>query len=380
LGIELAVELENGHELVHELGTIDVCSQPPPGTDHSGAAIAICMATHDPDPRLLSRQIESLRAQTETDWICLIRDDGSDGRRFAELTAIVAGDERFKVARGERPLGPYRNFERVLSQLPAGPSLVALCDQDDRWHPEKLSVLRQQLRDAQLAYSDQRVVDRDGTVLSPTMWRERRNQWRDLASLVIANTVTGSAALMRREVVELALPFPEVPGLQLHDHWLATVALATGKLRYTSRPLSDYVQHADAVLGRVRAGTDVPARPDARAAYFYGFAPRQLVAQALLARGGARISPRKRRSLMLLIASSRSPWAFAWLLVRGLLRTRQNLGSEFELARGIAWLALIPLRARRPIVSGRPAFDASCPAPTPETLGRGRLARWRANL
>src|SRR5438045_2945535 len=81
------------------------------------------------------------------------------------------------------------------------------------------------------------------------------------------------------------------------------------------------------------------------------------------------------RMLELRIATALSPCAFAWLLVRGLRRARQNLGTELELARGIAWLALIPLRARRARTSGRPDFDASCPAPTPETLGMGRLTR-----
>ena len=380
LDIELGVELADGQQVTRNLGTIDICAPSPPAADRSDATIAICMATHDPDTELLSRQIESLRTQTETDWICLIRDDGSDARHYEELAAIVAGDKRFRLSRGERPLGPYRSFERLLGELPAGPSLVALCDQDDRWHPDKLSALHERLRDAQLAYSDQRVVDRQGNVLSSTMWRHRANQWDDIASLVIANTVTGSAALMRREVVELALPFPEVPGIQLHDHWLATVALSVGKLDYTSRPLSDYVQHSAAVLGRVRVATEGSARPDARAAYFYGFAPRQLVAKALLARCGERLSPGKRRSLKRLAASDRSPRAFAWLLLHGLARARQNLLTELELARGIAWFALVGLRARRAQASGRPQFDSSCPPPTSETLGMGRLARWRASL
>lgn len=380
LGIELAVELADGQKATRSLGTIDICTRSPSGAGRSHAAIAICMATHDPDPELLHRQIESLRAQTETDWICLIRDDGSDAGHYEELGAIVAGDNRFVLSRGELPLGPYRSFERLLGELPAGPTLVALCDQDDRWHPDKLRVLREQLGEGQLIYSDQRVVDRQGNVLSPTMWRHRANQWHDLASMVIANTVTGSAALMRREVVELALPFPEVPGIQLHDHWLAAVALSVGKLDYTSRPLSDYVQHSGAVLGRVRVGAEGSARPDARAAYFYGFAPRQLMAKALLARCGQRLSPGKRRSLERLVASDRSPWTFARLLLHGLARARQNLGTEFELARGIAWFALVGLRARRAQASGHPQFDSSCPPPTSETLGMGRLARWRANL
>ena len=121
---------------------------------------------------------------------------------------------------------------------------MALCDQDDRWYPEKLEVLRGALGGAQLVYSDQRLVDRSGRVLRETLWKGRRNNHTNLASLLVANTITGAATLFRRELAELALPFPEAPGWQFHDHWLGLVALASGEVAYVDRPLYDYVQHA----------------------------------------------------------------------------------------------------------------------------------------
>src|SRR5258708_13765466 len=102
---------------------------------------------------------------------------------------------------------------------PADAELLALCDQDDRWHPEKRRVRRGALGSAQLVYCDQRLVDAAGNVLRDTMWRGRRNNHTNLASLLIANSVTGAATLFRREVAQLALPFPEPPGLRFHDHW-----------------------------------------------------------------------------------------------------------------------------------------------------------------
>ena len=59
-----------------------------------GASVAICMATYEPPPELLERQLDSLRAQTRSDWVCVISDDASgpggvrgpraaDGRRPA---------------------------------------------------------------------------------------------------------------------------------------------------------------------------------------------------------------------------------------------------------------------------------------------------------
>ena len=201
------------------------------------------MATYDPDPALFRAQVESLRAQTDRRWVCVISDDDSSPARFEQLRAVVAGDERFVVERSERRLGFYRNFERALRMAPREAGLLALCDQDDRWHPDKLEVLRGALGDAQLVYSDQRLVDAEGRVLRETLWQGRRNNHTNLASLLVANTITGAATLFRREVAELALPFPDTPGLQFHDHWLGLVALAAGDIAYVDRPLYDYVQH-----------------------------------------------------------------------------------------------------------------------------------------
>ena len=78
-------------------------------------------------------------------------------------------------------------------------------------------MLRAALGGAMLVYSDQRLVDADGRVLRDTLWEGRRNNHTDLASLLVANTITGAAMLFRREVAELALPFPDAPGVQFHD-------------------------------------------------------------------------------------------------------------------------------------------------------------------
>ena len=53
-------------------------------------SVAICMATFDPPAALLERQIESIRAQSHRDWVCIISDDASDPGRFAALEAMVA--------------------------------------------------------------------------------------------------------------------------------------------------------------------------------------------------------------------------------------------------------------------------------------------------
>ncbi|MGV1049586.1 MAG: glycosyltransferase, partial [Solirubrobacterales bacterium] len=217
------------------------------------------MATYEPDHDLLAAQIESIRAQTRRDWACVISDDCSSAQSFAATRELIGEDPRFSLSRSERRLGFYRNFERALGLLPAGAGLVALADQDDRWDPRKLEALAAGLGPALLVHSDARIVDREGRVLSPTYWRSRRPNAGDLASLLVANTVTGAASLFRRELLDRALPFPELPGQPYHDHWLALLALAGGEIAYLDEPLYDYVQHRGAVLGHVGGEVAGPA-------------------------------------------------------------------------------------------------------------------------
>jgi hypothetical protein len=216
-------------------------------------------------------------------------------------------------------------------------------------------------------------------VLRETLWDRRRNNHTDIASLLVANTVTGAAALLRRSVVELALPFPDAPGVAFHDHWLALVALASGRIAHVDRPLYDYVQHTGAVFGDV--GGDRRLRPwrAARGAYFLGYAGREVLVRTLLARCAGTLAPGQVRALERFLAAPDSPAALAWLAarpLRALWGRNETLGTELDLVRGILWRRLLPVLAvgaRRP---GRRPLDARFP--DDGSFRQRRLERWRA--
>jgi glycosyltransferase involved in cell wall biosynthesis len=350
-----------------------------PGDD---AKVAIAMATFDPDIKLFEAQIETIRAQTLEDWICVISDDCTPEAGFAAIRSIVEGDPRFLVSQSPRRLGFYRNFERALNMVPPEPQFIALADHDDRWYPEKLATLVGSLGDAMLVYSDQRVVDADGSVVAEGYWGGKRsNNHTNLASLVIANTITGAASLFRREVLDLALPFPGVPGTQYHDHWLGLVAMASGGVSYVDRPLYDYVQHPQAALGYSAANVGPLSREDRptasrlrpgawarmlsgwRAAYFFAVFRSRVLAEVLLLRGGGLIGRRSRRVLGR-FTRERSPLFLSWLALR---RARcwvgksETLSAERVFVHGILWRyairALVVGRGR----PGRMPYDATLP-------------------
>ena len=394
--------LDDGTTASAPLGKVAVVDPPTPiNHQHPSASgrkplIAICMATYNPDLELFHAQIESIRGQTDTDWICLISDDCSAPDGYEAVADAVADDDRFILSRSERRLGFYRNFERVLWMVPEDAELVALSDHDDRWYPNKLATLRAAIGPAGLAYSDLRRVDADGKVREETLWEGRRRNHTNLASLLISNSIVGASCLFRRRVIERALPFPSGPGWDFHDHWLALVALSLGDVTYVDRPLYDYVQHPGAVLGRVVAERGASPRkgegPRAwiqrrrgffdrwRSAYFSMYLQRDLHARLLLTRCARELTPRKRRALRLLVQAPHSPLAFAWLSVRpvrALLGRNETLRVEEVLARGILWRHLIALRARGRQRPGRSTADASFPSFEPGNVGP-RRRRWLA--
>jgi glycosyltransferase involved in cell wall biosynthesis len=374
----IAARLQGGGEAVASLGEVPVTPQESPphlGAEAPAGLIAICMATFEPDPELFRAQVESLRAQTDPTWTCVISDDGSAPEHVERIRAAIACDDRFRLVTHADRAGVLRNFERALRLAPAEAGLIALSDQDDVWHPGKLAALRAAIGTATLVYSDQRLVDATGRVLRDTLWRGRRNNHTDIVSLLIANSITGAASLFRREVAELALPFPDTPGLTFHDHWIGLVALAAGEVAYVDRPLYDYVQHSGAVFGEVTHAATPRLRPvleQLRGAYFRGYLSRAVLAEALLLRCGGRLTAGKRRALQRVLAAERDPLAWLWLALRplrALAGRNETLGSEAALAAGIAWRRAAGLLG---------AGDASLPGLL--SYQQTRLRRWRARV
>jgi hypothetical protein len=275
--------------------------------------IAVCLAVHRPDPVRLERQLASLHGQKGAAWE-LVRCDDDEG------------------------IGAWRAFERCYERVGREAAFVAPCDQDDVWHPAKLATLEAAMAPGvALAFCDLRIVDGDGGMLSPTYWTNRVPSWDDLGAELQTNVVTGAACLVRRDVLDVALPFPDELAGSYHDHWLAVCALAVGRLAYVDRALVDYVQHGGNVVGwseRRRRGEPSSGEPQAvragRDRERHLERPR-LWAQTLLDRCPD-LDPAKRRALRR-AARAGLPWLAAGAL-REQLDPRRTLEARRRALRG----------------------------------------------
>jgi glycosyltransferase involved in cell wall biosynthesis len=364
--VALRGTMRDGRECTTELARLPIATpaQPPAAVaaiGGTGPLIAICMATYEPPLDLFRRQIESIRAQTHGNWICLISDDCSGPARLAAIQDVVGDDRRFVVSRSPRRQGFYLNFERSLAMVPPDAEFVALADQDDYWYPEKLATLLAQIGTAQLAYSDARIIGRDGAVISNTYWSLRTNNHSDLHSLLVANAVTGAASLLRREVLDYALPFPPAQFAHYHDHWIALVALVLGGIAFVDRPLYDYVQHGQAALGHAAANQTKTMRARLetlrrdprervrvnRTRYFVDIQRLMVFVSILQLRCDARMSDAHRRTLNEFLSVEESWPALARLARRAAVELSGRsgrpvtLGAEWALLQASLWRRML---------------------------------------
>lgn len=216
--------------------------------------------------RFLDQQLRSILAQTVVPDEIIISDDGSTDSTLAIARDFSARHPAltWSITARKAPLGVTENFASAL--VTARGDLIALCDQDDLWEPHRISAAVSAFRDESilLVHSDATLVDSGGAprgslmeVLNLTT-RERGalGSGNSLEALVKRNLVTGATVMMRRVLLESALPIP--PGW-VHDEWLALIASSQRGLVFLDQPLIRYRQHGSNEIGAKRTDFDEAA-------------------------------------------------------------------------------------------------------------------------
>ncbi len=109
--------------------------------------------------------VESVLAQTVTDWELLVIDDGSSDETVSILNELALVDPRIRFLQNERNMGCASTRNRGL-ELSRG-RFVALLDSDDVWHPDKLErqLALMQNQAADVCYTSYAIVDEQGETL-----------------------------------------------------------------------------------------------------------------------------------------------------------------------------------------------------------------------
>lgn len=197
--------------------------------------LSVCMATYN-GAKFLPQQVGSILAQLGPADELVVVDDASTDSTVAILSALQ--DPRIEVIANERNLGLIATFERALRH--AGGDVVFLSDQDDVWLPGKVAAMTAALREADLVVSDCRVVDESLNELAPSFFALRRSG-PGLTRNLLRNSYLGCCLALRRDLLEVALPFP--PSLPMHDWWLGLIGESFGRVAFVAEPLLLYRRH-----------------------------------------------------------------------------------------------------------------------------------------
>ncbi|MGN7799184.1 glycosyltransferase family 2 protein [Leifsonia sp. 22587] len=221
--------------------------------------ISVALCTHN-GAAFIHEQVGSILRQTLPVDEIVLSDDASRDGTVAVVSSLIGeagvGAPRLTVLRNSVPLGVVGNFEQAVSATDG--DLVALCDQDDVWEPDRLRVLAAHFeKDPQLlcVFSDATIVDDTGTEVGATLFGRLQVGARELNAvrdgrafdaLLRRNLATGATMVFRRSLVERALPFPAE---WIHDEWLAIIAASAGHIAVETAPLTRYRIHASNTIG-----------------------------------------------------------------------------------------------------------------------------------
>lgn len=218
--------------------------------------VEILLATYNGE-KFIQEQLESIAAQTYSDFRVLISDGGSTDGTLAIAKQWTEKDQRFHLLPQAGRLGVQANFSRLMREAQGG--YLFFSDQDDVWKKEKLSLFLAKMGQLEkeygkekplLIHSDLEVVDETLNRISPSFWQfihldpKGGNRF---SRMLLQNTVTGAACLINRPLLELAQPIPKEA--VMHDWWVALVACAFGAIGIVDETTVFYRQHGKNAVG-----------------------------------------------------------------------------------------------------------------------------------
>jgi glycosyltransferase involved in cell wall biosynthesis len=221
----------------------------------SGLRISVAMCTFN-GGRYLEEQLRSIASQTQLPCELVVCDDHSTDETGAILKTFQ-GSAPFpvRIVQNAMRVGSTRNFDQVIGMCRG--EFIALCDQDDRWLPQKLERLSHALLENPFlggVFSDANLMDGEGRQTGERLFARhkfthaKRQNFVSCptATLLKHDVVTGATLMFRSAIRRYCSP---IPSSWVHDGWLAWMVALHSRLTLVPEPLIDYRIHAGQQLG-----------------------------------------------------------------------------------------------------------------------------------
>jgi glycosyltransferase involved in cell wall biosynthesis len=226
--------------------------------------ISIAMCSYN-GAKFLREQLDSISNQTRLPDEVVVCDDGSSDETLSIFESFSAASPfPVRVSVNEKNLGTLKNTERVIGLCEG--DIIALCDQDDVWHPEKLASLATIFEASPhvgLVFTDADLIDDDSKPLGRGIFRHIRfdaqmqrrvTRGKALQVILPRNVVCGATMAYRSKFRPIILPIP-TGGPLINDGWTVLLIAAAAKIAFIDKPLMQYRLHSSQQLGLTKANT-----------------------------------------------------------------------------------------------------------------------------
>ncbi|MEM9966717.1 MAG: glycosyltransferase [Pseudomonadota bacterium] len=178
----------------------------------------------------LPAQLRSIAAQSHQQWRLICSDDGSTDASLSLLSCFKdTQKQQVQLQRGPEN-GFAANYLSLLATLPRDVEYVALADQDDIWHADKLAraliLLPRSMKHPALYCARQWYWrERDGSAIASP----RRGRPFSFRNALVENVATGNTIMLNPQAARLARRYTtEAKGIFAHDWWLYQLVTGIG--------------------------------------------------------------------------------------------------------------------------------------------------------
>ena len=201
--------------------------------------ISVCIATFNGE-QYVDEQLKSILPQLDENSEIIVSDDNSTDKTVEIIKKIK--DSRIKIYNNEGKSGIVCNIENALKK--AKGDFIFLADQDDIWHPNKVSLMMKDLHTYDLVVCDAIIIDNNKKIINDSFY-EFNHSGRGFIKNIYRNSFIGCCMGFNKKILNYVLPFPD--GIAIHDLWIGLNSILIGKYHFSKSPLIYYRRHENNV-------------------------------------------------------------------------------------------------------------------------------------
>ena len=201
----------------------------------------------------IEAQIDSIIAQTYTNWQLYIRDDNSTDDTPKIIQNYSLRDKRIHILKdGKGNLKSSQNFNTLMTHCRDFGDYFMFCDQDDIWMPNKINesfyAIKsiEKLHEPAICFGTYELIGKNGNKIEFS--KINYDFGLNLKILIAMNYFYGCTMIINKSLLERCIEIS--PNAENHDYWIALIAaLSDAQYKYISKPLMYYRQHNNNVSG-----------------------------------------------------------------------------------------------------------------------------------